>query len=98
MDCPPWTVLRTPWSNHSANAGELSSTRFAQLDAVTKMTLTASEQRVLRAALKELEATLQSDFNTLREYHNFLHEDDDQVSVNVLAEKLGLELPKSSKS
>ena len=61
------------------------------------MTLTASERRVLRAALRELEATLQSDFHTLREYHNFLREHDDQVSVNVLAEKLGLELSKGSK-
>jgi hypothetical protein len=56
------------------------------------MTLTESEQRLLRAALRELEATLQSDFGTLREYHTFLHEDDGDVSVDRLARKLGVQL------
>lgn len=56
------------------------------------MTLTESEQRLLRAALRELEATLQSDFETLREYHTFLHEDDGAVSVESLARKLGVQL------
>ena len=57
-----------------------------------EMKLTESEQRILRAALRELDATLQSDFYTLRQYHKFLHKDDDQVRVNVLAEKLGVQL------
>ena len=60
------------------------------------MKLTPSEQRILRAALRELEATLQSDFDTLREYHTFLHEDDDQVLVSELAEKLGVQLAETS--
>ena len=54
--------------------------------------LTPSERRILRAALREFQAALQSDFNTLREYHNFLHEEDGQVLVGVLAEKLGVQI------
>jgi hypothetical protein len=61
------------------------------------MKLTASEQRILRAALRELEATLQSDFPTLREYHTFLHEDDEKVLVSELAEKLGVQLADSDR-
>ena len=56
------------------------------------MKLTDAEHRVLRAALRELDATLQSDFQTLREYHRFLLEDDGDVDVTVLARKLGVEL------
>jgi len=59
--------------------------------------LTASEQRILRAALREFEATLQSDFHTLREYHEFLQEDDEQVLVSELAEKLGVQLADSDR-
>jgi hypothetical protein len=54
--------------------------------------LTASERRILRAALREFQAALQSDFNTLREYHKFLHEEDGQALVGVLAEKLGVQI------
>ena len=61
------------------------------------MKLTQSERRILRAALRELEATLQSDFGTLREYHTFLQDDDDQVRVSELAEKLGVELTEESR-
>lgn len=56
------------------------------------MKLTDAEHRVLRAALRELDATLQSDFQTLREYHRFLRDDDGEVDVSVLAQKLGVEL------
>jgi hypothetical protein len=59
---------------------------------VRGMKLSESEQRILRAALRELDATLQSDFHTLREYHRFLRDDDGEVDVNVLAQKLGVEL------
>ena len=56
------------------------------------MELTNSEQRILRAALRELDATLQSDFQTLREYHRFLRDDDADADVSILAQKLGVEL------
>ena len=36
--------------------------------------------------------TIQSDFDTLREYHRFLCDGDGEVDVNVLALKLGVEL------
>jgi hypothetical protein len=54
--------------------------------------LTASERRILRVALRELQAALQSDFHTLREYHKFLREEDSGVLVGVLAKKLGVQL------
>jgi hypothetical protein len=56
------------------------------------MKFTDAERRILRAALRELDATLQSDFDTLREYHKFLRDGDGEVDVNVLALKLGVEL------
>jgi hypothetical protein len=57
----------------------------------TTVTLTDLEKRILRAALREFAATLQSDFGTLREYHTFLRDDDEQVDLSGLAVKLGLE-------
>ena len=56
------------------------------------MKFTDAERRMLRAALRELDATLQSDFDTLRDYHKFLRDGDGNVDVNVLALKLGVEL------
>ena len=57
-----------------------------------EMKLTDAEHRILRAALRELDATLQSDFQTLREYHRFLRDGDGEVDVSALAQKLGVEL------
>jgi hypothetical protein len=56
------------------------------------MALTDSERRILRAALREFDGTLASDFETLREYHPFLREDDSQVSLAQLATKLEVSL------
>ncbi|PYR93559.1 MAG: hypothetical protein DMF84_09155 [Acidobacteria bacterium] len=53
--------------------------------------LTAAEERVLRAALREFEASLENEFHTLREYHPFLRAEDAEVNVGELARKLGLE-------
>ena len=55
------------------------------------MKLTDAEQRILRAALRELDGTLSSDFDTLREYHTFLRDGDEQVDIDLLARKLGVE-------
>jgi len=54
--------------------------------------MTDAEKRILRAALRELDATLQSDFDTLRGYHKFLCDGDGEVDLNGLALKLGVEL------
>jgi hypothetical protein len=54
--------------------------------------LTYSEKRILRAALREFDVTFHSDFHTLREYHTFLRDDDEQVDMSVLALKLQVAL------
>jgi hypothetical protein len=51
------------------------------------MKLTAAERRTLQAALREFDASRQSDFHTLRECHPFLRQDDDEVDVGALARK-----------
>lgn len=56
------------------------------------MQLSESERRILRAALREFSASAESDFRTLREYHSFLRAEDEAVSVQALAQKLGVEL------
>jgi hypothetical protein len=56
------------------------------------MTLTESEKRILRAALREFSASAESDFESLREYHLFLREQDQDVSVEELAQKLEVSL------
>jgi hypothetical protein len=55
------------------------------------MQLSEAEKRVLLAALREFSASAESDFRTLREYHPFLQQEDEQVSVQALAQKLGVE-------
>jgi hypothetical protein len=55
------------------------------------MQLSESEKRILQAALREFSASAESDFRTLREYHSFLRDEDEQVSVQALAQKLGVE-------
>lgn len=54
------------------------------------MNLTAAERRILLAALREFDASHQSEFGTLREYHPFLHDEDAEVNVAELSRKLGL--------
>jgi hypothetical protein len=56
------------------------------------MPLSEAEKRILRAALREFSASAESDFRTLREYHSFLRAEDEEVSVQALAQKLGVEL------
>ncbi len=60
------------------------------------MNLSAAEQRVLRAALREFVASHESDFPTLREYHPFLRVEDADVNVNELGEKLGVRLEQNA--
>ena len=56
------------------------------------MKLTESEQRILRAALREFDGTFQNDFDTLREHHTFLRDGDEEVDITALAQKVGVEL------
>ncbi len=56
------------------------------------MQLSEAEKRILLAALREFSASAESDFQTLREYHSFLRNEDEDVSVQALAQKLGVEL------
>ena len=56
------------------------------------MNLTAAERRILLAALREFDASRESEFRTLREYHPFLREEDAEVNVTELSRKLGLEV------
>jgi hypothetical protein len=58
----------------------------------SQMNLNAAERRILRAALREFDASHQSDFETLREYHSFLRTEDAEVNVGELAQKLGLDV------
>jgi hypothetical protein len=55
------------------------------------MQLSEAERRVLLAALREFSASAESDFETLREYHSFLRAEDEEVSVQALADKLEVE-------
>jgi hypothetical protein len=56
------------------------------------MNLTSAERRILLVALREFDASRESEFRTLREYHPFLHEEDAEVSIRELSHKLGLEV------
>jgi hypothetical protein len=56
------------------------------------MKLTAAEQRILRAALREFVASHECEFHTLREYHPFLRAADASVHVGELGRKLGVEI------
>jgi hypothetical protein len=56
------------------------------------MNLTAAERRILLAALREFDASRESEFRTLREYHPFLRDEDAEVSISELSRKLGLEV------
>jgi hypothetical protein len=60
------------------------------------MKLTAAEQRILRAALREFDASRESEFRTLRECHPFLRADDASVNVGELGRKLGVEIADSN--
>ena len=55
------------------------------------MQLSDAEKRILLAALREFSASADGDFRTMREYHSFLREEDEEVSVQALAQKLGVE-------
>jgi hypothetical protein len=55
------------------------------------MEFSKAEKRILLAALREFAASAESDFHSLREYHSFLEEEDEEVNVEALAQKLGLD-------
>jgi hypothetical protein len=59
------------------------------------MKLTAAERRIVRAGLREFDASRESEFPTLREYHRFLRADDVKVNVGELAKKLGVDIADS---
>jgi DNA repair protein RadC len=69
-------------------------TRTAKPEGVATVMLTDSEKRILRAALREFAASVQSDFQTLRQYHSFLTDGDEETDMRGLALKLGVELEK----
>ena len=48
------------------------------------MNLTAAERRILLVALREFDASHESEFPTLREYHPFLREEDAEASISAL--------------
>ena len=56
------------------------------------MNLSAAERRILLVALREFDASRESEFRTLREYHPFLRDEDAEVNVAELSRKLGLEV------
>ena len=56
------------------------------------MNLTAAERRILLVALREFDASRESEFRTLLEYHPFLLDEDAEVNVADLSRKLGLEV------
>ena len=56
------------------------------------MNLSAAERRILLVALREFDASRESEFPTLREYHPFLRAEDAEVNVAELSRKLGLEV------
>ena len=56
------------------------------------MNLTSAERRILLVALREFDASRESEFRTLREYHPFLLEEDADVNIAGLSRKLGLEV------
>jgi hypothetical protein len=56
------------------------------------MNLTAAERRILLVALREFDASRESEFRTLREYHPFLRDEDADLNIAELSRKLGLEV------
>jgi hypothetical protein len=55
------------------------------------MTLSAAEGRILRAALREFQASLKSEFTALRDFYPFLRASDANVDLLSLRRKFQLE-------